>query len=185
MGLSADAYAQVIQALFPPGSLWTFEEGSETANLLSALSQEPARIAQRVEDLAAESNPLTATETLSDWETMIGLPDTEVPTIPATTAGRRLAIAQKLTRIGSQRPAFYVLLAAACGYVVTVTDGYSGAVSRAGVMRAGDHVSGVAWAYAWRVDVTAPTGDALTHAELEAVINKAKPAHTTVMFNYL
>jgi uncharacterized protein YmfQ (DUF2313 family) len=185
MALSADGYARVIKLLFPPGKLWDFDEGSDTSNLVDAMAQEPARISQRMDDLTLESCPLTATETLPDWERMLGLPDEEVPTISADVPTRRLAIAQKLTRIGAQTPAFFELLAAACGYLATVTDGYSSHVTRSGVARSGDFLMGIAWAYTWRMDVSAPTGTALSHSELEAVIRKAMPSHTTVIFNYL
>ena len=93
-------------------------------------------------------------------------------------------MAQKQAAQGGQTPAYYIGVALACGYVVTIDDAYGPRVLRAG-FRAGDRVYGLAWAYAWRVDVQPPTGSALPHADLQRVIRRVAPAHTIVVFNYL
>jgi uncharacterized protein YmfQ (DUF2313 family) len=178
------SYARQLRQLLPPGSLWNLDADSWITATLLGISEELARVDERADDIIEESDPRTATETLDDWERALGLPDEAVPTIPATTAGRRLAVTQKLIRQGGQHAAFYVSLAAACGYTVTVNDAYGVTVCRAGA-RAGALCRGVPWAFAWRLDVSPPSGTALTHVELEAVIRRAAPAHTTVIFNYL
>jgi uncharacterized protein YmfQ (DUF2313 family) len=185
-GFGADSpFARTLRQLLPPGVLWLFEADSILSKSILALSDEFARATGRALDLVEESDPRTATETLDEWERVLGLPDDTVTAVPTTTAGRRLAIVQKLIRQGGQNAAFYVALAAACGYSVTVHDDYGATLFRAGHGRSGSRCYGPAWAYTWRLDVSAPAGTALTHAELEAIINRAKPAHTTVIYNYL
>jgi uncharacterized protein YmfQ (DUF2313 family) len=183
VALSA-AYARQLKHLLPPGAVWLLEASSWISRTLLAASDELARIEQRGLDLIEESDPRTATETLPDWERVLGLPDSCVVTIPGTAAARRLAITQKLVRQGGQHSGFYVALAAACGYTVAVVEGFGSSIFRAG-SRCGARVYGTAWAHVWQIDIDPPSGAALTHAELECIITRASPAHTVVLFNYL
>lgn len=182
--MDATAYARQLKALLPTGPLWLREVGSWVHKTMLALSDELARVDARGVDLLTESDPRTADETLADWERVLGLPDTCIAEIPATTAERQVAITQKLARMGGQTPAYFVQLAAACGYTVTVNDSYGANILRAGFL-AGSASYGEAWAYAWSLDVQPPAGTALSHAELECILNRAAPAHTTLVFNYL
>jgi uncharacterized protein YmfQ (DUF2313 family) len=182
--LGGSSGVRTLKQLLPPGLLWNLEPDSVLYRVLSALSDEFDRVMTRSADLIEETDPRTATETLPDWEGMLGLPDSAIISIPTSDAARRLAITQKLVRGGGQTAAFYVTLAAACGYTVTIDDSFAGHVLRVG-FRVGDRSYGTAWAYVWQVSVQPPTDTALSHSELEAIINRAKPAHTTVIFNYL
>lgn len=181
---SPEAYARQLKALLPPGRLWKLEPDSWLSKVLLALSGELSRVDSRGDDLLAEADPRTANETISDWERVYGLPDTAISTIPSTLDERRVAVTQKVIAIGGQRTDYFVSLAAACGYTATVSDAYAATILRSG-FRSGARTVGAAWAFAWRMDVQPPTGAALSHAELEAVIRRAAPAHTTVIFNYL
>lgn len=184
LSASQQAQTRALRHLMPPGRLW-LEPGSQLYRLLQALGDELGRVQERGLDLVEEADPRTATQTLSEWERLLGLPDDAVVTIPVTDAARRLAIVQKLTASGGQSRAFFQALALACGYTVTITDGFSAEVCRAGVSRAGARVYGLERAYYWRVTVQPPGGSALSHAELEAIIRRAAPAHTTLSFVYL
>ncbi len=184
MGLSASDYAQSLKQLLPRGKLWLLEQSSYLSGLMLAIGDELARIEQRGADLIEESDPRTASETLYDWERVLGIPNDQIPEIPATDEERRLAITQMLVRQGGQHEAFYVALALACGYAITISDLNGGDVFRAGD-RCGSRVYGVERAFHWVVTVTAPSGDALSHTQLEAIFDRAKPAHTTVEFVYL
>ncbi len=181
---SPSAYARMLKQLLPRGALWLLESSSLLSKLLTAIGDELTRIDSRGVDLLVEADPRTATETLEEWERMLGLPDHCIETIPSTLPERRLAVVQKLIRQGGQHAEFYVSLAAACGYTVTIDDTYGASVLRAG-FRAGARCYGLLWAFSWRVDVQPPAGDALSHDELECVIRRAAPAHTTVIFEYL
>lgn len=182
--MSADSYARQLKQLMPRGALWLFEAASDLSALLLAIADELNRVDTRTADFLRESDPRTATETLPNWERVLGLPDEVITTIPATTAERRLAITQKFVALGGQDAPYYEALALACGYVVTITTGYSGTVLRSG-FRSGSRVYGNSWAFVWKVVVQPPVGTALTHAQLEASIERAAPAHTIVIFEYL
>lgn len=173
----------MLQQLLPRGP-FLLEPGSRLIRLLEAISYEIARVEARGADLVEESDPRTATETLPEWERVLSLPDAVVTTIPAGLAQRRLVVTQKFVRQGGQSRPYYIALAAACGYTVTIDDSLRGLVLRAG-FRTGARSYGTAPAFTWRVDVQPPAGAALSHAELEAVIRRSKPSHTEVLFNYL
>lgn len=175
--------SRLLQQLLPRG-LFLLEPGSWLSRLLDAVSFEFARVEARGSYLVEESDPRTAAETLPEWERLLALPDSVVTAIPDTDEERRLAVTQKFIRQGGQSVPYYVALAAACGYTVTIDDAYGATVFRAGV-RAGAATRGAPWAHAWRVDVQPPAGAALSHAELEAAIRRSAPAHTAVLFTYL
>lgn len=182
---TARPYARALKLLLPRGLLWNLEPDTKLDRLLLSIGDELLRVVGRGEDLVEETDPRTASETLADWERFLGIPDDIVTSIPATDAERRLAIAQKYIAIGGQSPAYFIGLAAACGYTVTISDSGAGTVLRSGIARSGDSLGNVGNAYEWTMTVAAPGGTALTHAQLEAAINKRKPAHTSVNFVYL
>jgi uncharacterized protein YmfQ (DUF2313 family) len=182
--VDVNAYARMLMQLLPRGPLFPRGEGSGLFKLMQGIGEELARVEARGRALIEESDPRTATETLAEWETMLGLPDDAVLEVPSTTEGRRLAIVSKLLRLGGQSRAFFVALAAACGYTATVDDSYGLTVARSGRLRAGDPVRGTEWAHAWMMTVEPPAGVALTHAELERIVRRAAPAHSAVLFTY-
>jgi uncharacterized protein YmfQ (DUF2313 family) len=186
--MNAAAHARVLKALLPPGRLWNLLPDSIISKLFLAFGDEFSRVDTRGAALIEETDPRTATETLPEWEAMLGLPDEDIVTVPSTDAERRLAITQKFIRRGGQSPAYFLTLVAAAGYTGanSITEGYVATVARSwGGTRCNDKLRGGEWAHVWEVNVTPPPGVALSHAELEAVIRRAAPAHTVVLFNYL
>lgn len=185
MAVSAEALARGLKKLLPRGALWLFRADSVLSRMMLGIADELARVVARGVDLIDESDPRTATETLDEWETTVGLPDHCVEEIPGTDEERRLAITQKLIKRGGQTPALYIALAAACGYTVTIAENYGASIARCGVTECGSPMYGTQWAHVWSIEVEAPSGPALSHDELECIIDRAKPAHTFVFFVYL
>lgn len=179
------SYGRMLQQLLPRGAVWRFESGSVLHRLLLAIAGELSRVEERGAALVEESDPRTAVETLGEWERLLGLPDTCVQSIPATVEERRLAITQKLVKVGGQSRAYFIALAAACGYTVTIDDSYGATTFRTGRARVNSRLYSDEWAHVWRMDVQPPTGPALAHAELECIISRVAPAHTVVLFEYL
>jgi uncharacterized protein YmfQ (DUF2313 family) len=179
-----EQYARQMKDLLPRGAAWLLAVGSSVSKVLLGIAQELVRIDGRGRDLVNEADPRTATETLAEWERALGLPDSCIISIPATTAERRVAITQKFIKRGGQTPAYFVALALACGYVATVYDTYGSTVLRSGFL-CGSPCVGIDWAFAFRLDVQPPAGPALSHPELECIIRRVAPAHTIVIFNYL
>lgn len=204
MGLSAEAYARQLRGLLPRGSIWPRELDSTLRKLLLAIGDELARVEGRGEDVLREAVPTTALETLEDWERVFGLPDECVEEIPETVNERRFAILGKLVATGGASRAYFIDLAAALGFTITISE-YT--VARVGIFRSGDRLYGEAWAYAWLVnaDLSSPalegwsgqsvlfrsglgrSGDRLASwngPALECFFRRSAPAHTVVLFEY-
>lgn len=194
------AYREQLGALLPRGRAWPRHEGSMLMRLLHAEADELARLDGRASDLFEEVDPRTTLELLGDWERVAGLPDACTPA-PDSIAERRAALVARLTGQGGQTPAYFIELAASIGYAITI-DEFRPFVAGS---NAGDDVYGEDWAHAWRVNVLPPaidTGEGFTvtylsaggnagdylagygSLDLECIINRARPAHSIVLFAY-
>jgi uncharacterized protein YmfQ (DUF2313 family) len=178
----------------PPGAAWRLESDSVLSAFMLAVAEELARVDGRAEDLMRELDPRTTTELLPDWERVMGLPD---PCVSAaqTIQERRAAIVAKLTTIGGQSRQFFIGLAAALGYVITITEFNP---FLAGHSVAGDALTNGDWQHAWQVGAPETTvrdfragqsaaGEALRdwgNEELECAISSRAPAHTIPIFAY-
>ncbi len=182
-GFPPSAYARQLKELLPRGAVWFLESGSKIERVLLAIADELSRIDARGLDLINESDPRTADETIGDWERILSLPDERVTEISTDLAERRVAITQKYTAGKGQNIAFYVALGLACGYVITISR-FTTLTLRVG-FRVSDRCYGYGYAGAFQINVSPPAGAALTHAQLEAVIQHVTHAHITVVFNYL
>lgn len=181
----APLYERMLMRLLPTGPLWRRDTEGVVSAVMGGIGRELARVEVRGAALVDESDPRTASETLPDWERVLGLPDADILEIPFTDEERRLAVTQKLVKQGGQTPAYFLQLAAACGYTATIVEDLGQSVFRTGRGRAGQPVNSERWAHVWRMDVEPPTSTALTHADLERIIRRVAPAHTVVRFNYL
>ena len=194
-------YAQMLRQLLPRGAAWDFAPDGTFARLLEALAAEFARIDTRAIELLDEADPGTALETLIDWERVAGLPDACTGE-PDNVRERQIALVQKLTSIAGQAPADFIDLAALVGFEIDIEE--HGPL-RTG-FRVGDRCKDEAWAFAWTVIVQPFDGAgrpvlAIAHfkvgdpvgtrvrgfgsLDLECVIRRAAPAHTTVIFAYV
>ncbi len=177
------AYVRQLKALMPPGVLYNVEPDSVLSRLFEGIADELTRVNARGGDLINESDPRTATETLSDWETLLGLPDERVLEIPATDAERRVAITQKYITREGQNETFFRELCAACGYPVITINRFVNSVLRVG-FRVDDRVYDSLYAYTIQIVLDTPTTGALSVADFERVIRHVTHAHITVMFTY-
>ena len=185
--LPADYVGQLLQ-LMPPGPAW-----AEKNDLLAAFADSLSRIHNRALDLIENADVRTADELFADWERVAGLPGPCV-TSGQSTGQRRTALVNKITELGGQSRAYFIAIAAALGYTVTIDEFTEFTVD--------DDVdaplNGTEWAYAWMVtspqniiteltvddtvdDALAAWGDAV----LECVLNQFKPAHTILIFSYV
>lgn len=199
-GRDASAYAAQLRALLPQGAAWDFAPDGPFAGLLAGLADEFARIDARGLAVLEEADPRTTLELLPDWERVAALPDS-CTGVPDSVAERQAALHQKLTRIGAQTAAAYTELAARVGYVIRIEEHRP---ARMG-MRLGERLNGPGWAFAWTVHIRpfdgyleegsflaqARIGDRLGvwlrgwgAMDVECLIRRAAPAHTTVHFAY-
>lgn len=152
-----------------------------------------------------EADPLTALELLPDWERVAGLPDPCVP-ISDIVRERQLAVARKIAGLGGQSRAYFIELAARAGLEVEIDEAEAFA-SFTCISRCDEYLYTDSWHFVWRIRVVASATSfesgyllrqlffTATSAcnerlvswgsdNLECVINRAKPAHTIVLFAY-
>lgn len=191
---SADDYRQALANLLPRGRVWPREPDSVFARMLGALAPTYARGTAAAGRLVADSLPTTTTDLLPEWEASLGLPD-DCAGPGQSIAQRVAAVAARWAARGGQSPAYYVRLAAALGFDITIAEYQA---SRYGRSRFGARYQGPEWAHAWSVMSrlntatrarfgTARFGDryvSFGNAVLECEIANAAPAHSRVLFRY-
>jgi hypothetical protein len=97
--------------------------GDLLKRLLSCFAEELVRLEAAAWQLLNETDPGVATYSLSDWERMLGLPDECLSTLALTVDERQIAAHCKLFYSGQiQTAAFYVLMAADFGFVITIDE---------------------------------------------------------------
>ncbi len=162
--------AAVIKALMP------LELGLISDQDITLEGQELNNEESRQNTLLQEIFPDTSTQMLAWWERVCGL----APAANATVLQRQQAIVQAIRATGGLSRNYFISLAAALGYTVTIEELQP---FMAGIGRAGDtlYISDII--YEW--GVTTQSQGATNDANLEALLNKLKPAHTAVYFNYI
>jgi uncharacterized protein YmfQ (DUF2313 family) len=188
-------YLHQLQALLPDGPAWPRDDTAALTRLLAALATELARVDGRAMQLVEEADPRTVAKLFADWERVTGLPDACAVAFGGdqSMSQRRAALVGRLTTMGGQSSAYYVGLAAALGYAITISE-----FSELSVNDNVEHpLYGLAWNFAWQVNAALNTVTEFTidstvddplaawgNALLECVINRLKPAQTTVLFSY-
>lgn len=180
----ATPFATQLLRLLPPGQVWNLEPDSVLRKTLTAVGDELERVRVRGLNLVSEGDPRSASETISDWERALGLPDTRVTEIPSSLAERQVAVTQKVVNRGGQNYGFFESLCGACGYPLHSITRYVDEILRVG-FRVSDRVYGAGYAYSMLVTLDAPTGSYLEQASFERVIRHATHAHIQVLFEYL
>lgn len=151
------------------------------------------RVQWRAEKLLLEMIPRTCRETLGRWERVLGLPDPCTGMLP-TIALRRAAVVTKDAAGGGLSRAYFIALAEALGYHITITEF---APFTAGSL-AGDVLTNGGWVYTWQVNAQETTVGVFLAGEgvageplrvwgidiLECALRRLKPAHTHVIFTY-
>lgn len=194
MPTAAD-YLEQLKTLLPPGQAFPRDAGTTLHTLLDGMSIELARADSRGEALPLEANPGTTNELLGDWERVAGLPDKCAGVLEETLQGRRNALVSKLASTGGQSEAYFIGVAAALGYQVTVEEFRP---FRAGLSVAGDQISNGDWVFTWRLHAPLVTiipfragqsaaGEPLRlwgNDTLECKLKQLAPAHTILLFAY-
>lgn len=190
--MDVNAYARQLKQLLPTGAAWTVDSDSVLSKFILGLAEELARVDARAGTLMDETDPRTCFETFLQWEAAFGLPDSCVGA-GQTDAQRRAALIARVTGLGGQTAAYYVAVAAALGYTVTITEFSPFDVEDT----VDDPLIGDEWAYAWQVNgplntvVEFTTDDGAdeplaqwSNVPLECVLTRLKPAHTYILFSY-
>lgn len=192
-GRDSDAYTRVMLSMLPRGALWSRDPDTVRGRVYAAHAAELARIDALLEQLLSERSPRTAFALLAEWETALGLPD-ECTGTAVTIAERRAAALARLIATGGQSPAYFVEVAKALGYDITITQyrgRWYGLAKTGGTYGTADHH------FTWKVTCTTGTtrprrygqayyGEPYTtwgNYPLVCMIRRLAPAHTTVLFD--
>ncbi len=190
-------YRAQLAALLPTGLAWPRDPDSTLQRLLAAWSESFARLGARAQELVAETDPRAALALLPDWERVAGLPDSCSAGIATTLSERRAALVDRLTAGSGASKAYFQDIAERLGYQVEIEE-FRPFIC--GMSRCGDPLNGApSVRYYWRVRVVGPRltqfragasqiGDRLgkiTRAtDLECLLTRLAPAHTTVIVTY-
>ena len=186
-------HSDLLKRLLPPSSY--DPSGPALAAELAAEGNALDRSQSSADQLLLEIDPRTASVTLADWERVYGLPDTCVAAagIVQSFAERRAALVALVTMLGGQTKAFFIALAAALGYVITITE----CKPQTTECDSEYPVQDEQYEFIWMVNASLFSLRELTTEDdtematavwgnklLECRINRFKPAHTYVIFAY-
>lgn len=188
-------YADALSALLPTGRAWPRATKTVQAAVLRALGRSFQRSDEEAVNLVAGAFPPTATVMLSEWESSLGLPDDCSISEVGGISDRQRAVVAKLISTGGLNRDYYIRVAAALGYAITITQ-FRPAMS--GMSVCGDALNGDEWPFTWRINAPQTTikyslagasycGDPLAswgNKQLECSINKIAPSHLNIIFNY-
>jgi uncharacterized protein YmfQ (DUF2313 family) len=190
--MNAGDYKELLLSLLPTGAAWPREEGSMLRALLEAPSQEFARADALLSLLEDELDPNTTDIALPDWEETYGLPDACAGDDQSFEA-RRERVIQKVTTRGGQSIPFFVGLAAALGYDVTITEFLPFSCES----DCEDTLYTEDWAYAFRVNAPEVTIREATvdmscedpirswgNEVLECALRRRTHSHSIIQFGY-
>jgi uncharacterized protein YmfQ (DUF2313 family) len=144
VSIAEKGFVGQLQALLPPGKLWSRSVASLITAAFEGIAPEFARVQERADQLELEMNPGTATELLPEHESTNGI----TPVAGATIAQRRAALLAKLQETSGHNPADYAAFAAAFGYPGTQVVRMPLPPLRMG-SRVGDRLRGEGWAHAY------------------------------------
>lgn len=189
-----DRYTGQLAALLPTGLAWPRAPDAVLQKVLSAWANEMALVDARANELILEANPTESQALLTDWARVTEVPDVcFTGTVNATQL--RTMVLDRLLSLAIPTPGYFVDLAAALGFTVTVTEFRESTVED----DVESYINEEPWAYAWQVnsalngaispmsvedDVESFMESWNNNAALECAIKRAKPAHTTVIFSY-
>lgn len=109
-------------SLLPPGWLLPRTRNSMIAAVLTAWADGLAEVERRAAAFLDEVDPRTATDTIDDWERVLGRDPCGVDPTTLSLQQRRTLAHQRWTARGGASIGYFVRLAEALGYDVTITE---------------------------------------------------------------
>lgn len=190
-----EQYAQAFKQLLPRGRLLDYDDGFTVAEFALAMGQIFEDLDDRFEDFIVELYPTTTLELLPDWEREYGLPDDCSKAGDPVEIRRRLLLA-KYNALGGQTRAYFIQLALYLGFEITITEFD---VFRTNTNATNDLLLGRDYLWRWQINCAAETkiffktnlsttNEPLIYFgndRLVCFMNKYKPAHTEIIFNFI
>jgi len=209
---SGDDYAEAFLALLPLGQVWPRSDESALMRVVRGLCHVWGDFETRASTLLeTESDPRKTIELLPDWERNWGLPD-PCYTAPQSISERQRALLYKMTTLGGASREFMIEAAAYIGYEISITEyrPFMVGIDRVGdnrTINADGSYSDYPYIlgppenrYYWSVHVNATklvwfrvtSGQTGVDPhlrigladDLECLLNRIKPAHTEIIFDY-
>lgn len=188
-------YTSALRGLLPTGLVWPRKSDGVQSAVLRALAQSYQKSDDSALALLEGAFPATATIMLTDWEKTLDLPDDCAIGENDSIAIRQKAILSKLFSTGGQSANYFIGVAKALGYDITIEVCRQ---ARAGMSVCGDPLNGEDWPSTWLVTAPQTTmtyaqagqsyaGDPLRswgNKRLECRLSKLAPSHTIVKFGY-
>ena len=187
-------YRDAMLRLLPRGPIWRRDPSSILAATLQALAPTYTRSTTSAGALLVDAFPMTTLNLLPEWEQSLGLPD-ECTAPDASVLQRQAAVRAKWLGRGGSTTAWFVAMAAALGYAITITEFVPYTVDLPVDLPLVDE----GWEFVWQVDTLAlvtwyfsvdqsgvddPLED-YTQSELVCRITREAPAGTIVFFTGL
>ncbi|CCV60556.1 YmfQ family protein [Yersinia enterocolitica] len=193
---SVNEYTAALQALMPSGLVWPRQLNGVQTSTLRALARSYQRSDEDARDLLDAAFPSTATAMLPEWEATLGLPDLCAIGEIDSIIQRQRVVVSKLFGIGGQSVAYFIRVAEALGYTISITQ-YRQAC--AGMSVCGDALNGDEWPFTWLITAPETTinyaqcgltycGDPLRswgNKQLECRLTVLNPSHTILKFGYV
>lgn len=182
-GRTAEQYRQLLDSLLPKGKIWNREKTSVLQRLLYGLADELSRIEGRTFDLITEKDVRTTEELITEHEEDYGLPKSGEE-LANTLADRRNDLHAALLTVGQQYKEYFIDIAAAAGYTITIEE-FTPAWS--GVAMAGDACGDQVNIFYWKVWIDL---DSVTYSyevnisKLITKISSIKPGHSHLLFEF-
>ncbi len=191
--LTHDDFKAQLQNLLPAGPAWELEQSVVADGLLAAWAEEYARIQDDIDRLVDEADPRTTLELLTDYERVFGLPTPCMSGVDQTLQQRRNALVTQMISLGGQSRAYFIALAAAAGYTITITEFRPHTV----MSPVNVPIYGLEWAFIWQVNGSNAINPAYLSVKggvneplavwqsnlLICLFSALKPAHTQIIFN--
>jgi uncharacterized protein YmfQ (DUF2313 family) len=173
-------YLKLLQSLLPKGKIWNRVSGSTLTKFLWGLAGEYARIEGRGFDLFEESLPSQISELLTDYEIEYGLYEENI-NLGKTVEERVQAIVAKTLEYGRTDKEYFEDLAADLGYTIIIEEFDP---AWCGVVVCGEACGPLVNMFYWKIWITVEDGINYNIERLIQEIQKFKPAHTLVLFDF-
>jgi uncharacterized protein YmfQ (DUF2313 family) len=191
--LAAD-YAEKFKALLPSGRVWPKDDSSVLSSVSAALMPAYERNNDAAAFLLFDAFPGQSVQLLPEWESTLGLPDPCTGPL-ATIQQQDAAVLAKFVGTGGQSPDYFIAVAAALGWTITITEFLP---FEADVGHAEDPLWDESGAYTWQVnaplvttywfeaDVSSADSPLASwgNLPLQCTLQRIAPAHTYLLFAY-
>ena len=140
-------FQQAMLRLLPSGRVWRRDPDSNLSAVMLALAPTYTSSTAAAAQVLIDGNPATTQNLLVEWETSLGLPDPCTAPNPSIEQ-RQAAVRAKWGARGALTTGYFIALADALGFAITITEFSPFAVD----MSCDASLLEPAWAFIWQVN---------------------------------